>query len=131
MPRKPSVILTPTEKKAAVDTAKTGVKAAKQALAAATTTHDELVKDHEKTLKAENKRRLALIAEQDKTLKAFDKNLNAIVKDHEKALKVAQRTVESAQKALGIAESDLFKLAPQPLQQKAVPSPVEGDQPAV
>lgn len=60
MARKPSVILTPAEKKAATSSAKDAVKAAKQALAAADKTRKQLDKDHAIAIKASDKNLAAL-----------------------------------------------------------------------
>ena len=60
MARKPSVILTPAEKKAAVANAKDAVKAAKVALATAERERKQLEKTHVQQLKASDKALAAL-----------------------------------------------------------------------
>ena len=55
MPRKASVILTPSEKKAAVASAKDAYKDAKAALAAATKSRKQLDADYTKACKASDK----------------------------------------------------------------------------
>ncbi len=75
MARKPSVILTPAEKKAAVTNAKDAVKAAKAALADAERERKQLEKTHAAQLKASDKNLAALR----KDLTDAEKSLNALV----------------------------------------------------
>lgn len=75
MARKPSVILTPAEKKAAVTTAKDAVSSAKKALSAAEKARKQLEKDHALAIKASDKNLAALR----KDLIDAEKSLNALV----------------------------------------------------
>lgn len=75
MARKPSVILTPAEKKAAVTNAKDAVRAAKTALAEADRERKQLEKTHVQQLKASDKALAALR----KDLTDAEKGLNALV----------------------------------------------------
>ena len=75
MPRKPSVILTPAEKKAATAAAKDAVKAAKAALSAGEKARKELDKDYNSKTKASDKQLAALR----KDLTTAELALNALV----------------------------------------------------
>lgn len=75
MPRKPSVILTPAEKKAAAASAKEAVKAAKAALSAGEKARKELDKDYNAKTKASDKQLAALR----KDLTTAELALNALV----------------------------------------------------
>lgn len=99
MARKPSVILTPTEKKSLVDKAKQDVKQFKTEIAEHTKERSWLEKDHAKALKA-------------------------LVKDHEEALKLIDKDIKAANKALVSAENELLKLNPPATPAPAVPSPI-------
>lgn len=60
MARKPSVILTPAEKKAAINDAKAALKAAKAALSAAERERKALEKTHQQQIKASDRALAAL-----------------------------------------------------------------------
>lgn len=98
MARKQSVILTPTEKRAAVKDAKAAVKDAKTRLAEA------------------NKARKALDREYAMAVKERDR-------EYAKAVKASGMDIAVAQKAVTRAEAELLKLSPPPAP-KAEPSPV-------
>ena len=99
MARRPSVILTPTEKKSLVDKAKQDAKNCRITIAEHTKERTRLEKDHAKALKA-------------------------LVKDHEEALKLIDRDLKAANKALASAETELLKLNPPAPPAVAVPSPI-------
>lgn len=95
MARKPSVILTPTEKKQAVTTAKDVVKTAKAELARLTAASNDAAKAHKKAV-------------------------GELEAKHAAFLKVSTRNIAAAKKELDKAEQALLALTGPPA---AVPSP--------
>ena len=99
MARKPSVILTPTEKKAALADAKAALKTAKA--------------EHAKP-----------VSERKAATSAYQKEAKAAADAFSAKLKVLDRTVQTAEKNVTAAERAVLTLAP-PAADKAVPSPTE------
>ena len=107
MARKQSVILTPTEKKAAVSTAKDAVKSAKARL----------------TVVNEARKALDAVESAKDRLTVVNKAREALDSEYTKAVKASDKDIAAAQKALNNAEAELLKLNPPPAP-KAEPSPV-------
>lgn len=108
MARKKSVILTPTEKKTAVNDTKNLIKATKTQLA---------------TLTAAQKTLDTVLA---KTLKDLDKQAKAARDEHAKATKANQKAITGTKATLNDLEAELAKLnqpAAVPVE-RAEPSPI-------
>jgi ribosome maturation protein Sdo1 len=108
MARTPSVILTPAEKKLAVNSAKEAVKSAKVKHASLTKDRAALEKAHTAQLKELEKAHAAMLKELEKA--------------HTVKMKELDKTIKLAAAELTKAEANLQKLAPEPKTRWDVPT---------
>lgn len=114
MARKASVIMTPAEKKLAVDTTKVQIKEAKQKFSATAAQRDATRRQHDKELAALDKARAAAIKAHESALKAHDKKRAALIKDFETAEKKLTRQGSQEIAAYEKLNTALAQLTPPP-----------------
>lgn len=131
MARKASVIMTPAEKKLAIDTTKVQIKEAKQKFGATASLRDAAQRQHTKELAALDKARAAAVKAHENALKAHAKKRAALIKVFEAAEKKLARQGSQEVAALDKLNAALTQLTPPPPVVRQLELPLGDDEVAI